>query len=140
MKYSIKYRLLQEMTQKQSWQQVEKIITKIAATIEAYGDIEVNRKDRRNVKFMSKRTAANKMGFEPSLFPEAEARPAIYIGPEDWDPFDPAAKSRGTNIIKVFTPYPWGTGEQHQLKISDVINDNGASLYELIIQLLEKLE
>ena len=74
---TIRRLLLQEMTQKQSWRQVEKIITDIQHTMEAHDDIEVKRVDRRNVEFMSKRTPKSKMGFDPDIYPGEEPRPAV---------------------------------------------------------------
>ena len=138
MKYSIKHRLLQEMTQRQSWRQVEKIITDIQHTMEAHDDIEVKRVDRRNVEFMSKRTPKSKMGFDPDVYPGEEPRPAVYVSPGD--EVTSSLKQGATDIIRVFTPYPWGTGEHHQMKIADVIADNGIALHGLVVQLIEKIE
>ena len=137
---TIRRLLLQEMTQKQSWRQVEKIITDIQLSMEADDDIEVKRVDRRNVEFMSKRTPKSKMGFDPDVYPGGEPRPTVYVSPGDWDPFNPAARHKGTDIIRIFTEYPWGTGEYHQMKIADVIADNGIALHGLVVQLIEKIE
>ena len=126
-----------ELSQNQQWKEVTRIITQVLQGIKQ-GDIGYSRLNRHEAEIFND-------GPNPPHMDKGDEYgnpPMVWIRKGDMgDRFDQKAQLKGTTVLEVGSDLHGAPAEVYaELKIEDIVADNGQELFDLLVKLVGELQ